>query len=392
MSCSYTAGKIMPDKTIFFSAGDTSGDTHAANLIRELKRLDPELSFVGFGLEQMRESGMVDLEESESHAPVIWLHNLLHLGSFRRKLKTCREWFEKGKVDAVVLVDFGGFNLFVAKAAAQRDIPVFYYILPQIWAHGRYRIKKVRKWVSRAFVIYPFEPDIYREYGVETEYVGHPFFDELKRRPVDETVVENIRKKSGGKIVALFPGSRSQEVKKHLRLLIPACRKLRKKFPDIRFATICPPHARNAMEDAMRGCNLDIQFPNCRPVELAKASYLCLTKSGTISLEIASQNTPMIIFYAINPLLYFFAKGMAYTPYIGIVNVLADEMVCPEKVMWHTDPSWIVTESSKLLMSPQHYEQQRERIREVMAKLAQPGASQKTARLIIREIDGYRVN
>jgi lipid-A-disaccharide synthase len=100
----------------------------------------------------------------------------------------------------------------------------------------------------------------------------------------------------------------------------------------------------------------------------------------------------MIIFYAINPLLYFFAKGMAYTPYIGIVNVLADEMVCPEKVMWHTDPSWIVTESSKLLMSPQHYEQQRERIREVMAKLAQPGASQKTARLIIREIDGYRVN
>jgi len=380
----------MAQKTIFLSVGDESGDLHASNLMRAVLARGREVAFVGFGMGRMAAVGMETLGGRDEQGGAMWLHNVLRAGRFRRRLGMCREVFRDRRPDLVVLVDFGGFNFYVARAATAAGIPVLYYILPQVWAHGRYRLKKVRKWVTRSLVIYPFEPELYRAYGVDAEYVGHPLFDELARQPVTAEEVEHIRREVGGRIVALFPGSRRQEVRANLPVMLSACARVRESHPDVRFALISPSEVRGTIEGMLRDGGVQVALPQARPVALARAAELCLTKSGTITLEIASQLTPMIIFYRLSGFVYFLARGISHTPWVGIVNNLAGRMVCPEKAMPRPDVGWVTKHALEVLGSRERYEDYRRDLEKVMGDFARPGASERAAQVALEMVENAR--
>ncbi len=378
----------MIQKRIFLSAGDDSGDMHASNLMREVRRQGGPVTFVGMGMRRMRAEGLVPLEEELRGGSAMWLHNVLRVAQFRRRLGACRKAFRTGDIDLVVLVDFGGFNLYLARAATAAGIPVLYYILPQVWAHGRYRLKKIRKWVTRALVIYPFEPPLYRRYGVEAEYVGHPLFDQIAQSPPSEELVRAVREEAGGRLVALFPGSRRQELRSIMPILLRSCARLQAALPEVRFAAVCPQAVRPVAEGLLARGSLEVRLLDVPPTVLARASDLCITKSGTITLEIASQMKPMVILYRVSPLFHSLAHGAAQTDYIGLVNNLAGRMVCPEKAMWRDDPDWVYEQALTLLADPARYEQCRSEIQAVVQPIARPGASRRAAEAVLELLGG----
>ncbi|MFO7956432.1 MAG: lipid-A-disaccharide synthase [Candidatus Brocadiia bacterium] len=368
----------MAEKRILMSVGDDSADLHAAHLMRAMREREPQLRFVGFGMGRMQAAGLEPLEESRDSA--MWLHNVLRIGDFRQRLRRCEELFERGEVDLFVPVDFGGFNLYACRAASRHGVPVFYYIPPQVWAHGRYRLKKLRKWTTRVGLIYPFEPPLYERYGVDARYVGHPLFDELAENPPSEEVVAGLRERFGRQLVGVFPGSRLQEVRAHARMLAECCRRVLRECPDAAFALICPAGIRPEAERLLGEAEAPIELlQDVRPVELARAARLCLTKSGTITLEIASQGTPMVIFYRTNPLLYFIASGLSDSPYAGLANVLAGREVCPEKVMARDEPGWLAHHALRFLQSEEDHAACRRAIEGALNGFARPGASERAA-------------
>jgi len=168
-------------KKIFISAGETSGDLHGSNLIREIHKKNLSIKFHGLGRNRMVEAGMNCIHDMSSRS-VMWLHTLKKIPELWNIFKDCTRFFDEERPELVILIDYAGFNFYLAKSAKRRNIPVMYYISPQLWAHGPWRVKKIRKLVDRMVVIYPFEETFYAKEGVSVKYVGHPLFDELNTR------------------------------------------------------------------------------------------------------------------------------------------------------------------------------------------------------------------
>ena len=373
----------MPSRTIFLCAGDHSGDLHGANLMRAIKERDPQTAFAGVGLERMGQEGLEPVAGSGRPDSAMWFHNVLRAGRFRRLRQSCEKFFRTRRPDLLVLIDFGGFNLFLARAAKREGLPVMYYVPPQVWAHGAYRARKLRKWVDRLVVIYPFEVEFYRGRGQDVEYVGQPLFDDIACRPPSDEVVAGLRERFGEKLIGVFPGSRSQEVRRHLPLILPACARIRAGLPGAAFALLCPKKLEREVRELTRGSEPAMELLDVRSTELARAACLCLTKSGTITLEIASQRRPMVIFYKISGFSYFLASGMRETPYIGLVNSLAGRMICPEKLMWRSEPDWLAREALGLLRSEAEYDACRRALDGMMEGFARPGASARAAQIAL---------
>jgi len=371
----------MAHTRVLLSVGDDSGDLHAANLMRAMRTLRPDVRFVGFGMSRMAGQGLESLDADRPQGSAMWLHNLLRLGHYRRRLAACCDSLDRGGADLVVPVDFGGFNLFLCRAARRRGVPVYYYIPPQVWAHGAYRLKKLRKWVTRAGLIYPFEAPLYERYGVAADYVGHPLFDEIERNPPSEQVVGGLRGRFGPNLVGLFPGSRRQEVRAHLPMLRAACRAIRAAVPDAAFALRCPPAVREVAGALLGDGKPQIAVvEEATALELARASRLCLTKSGTITLEIASQGTPMVVFYRCSPLVVFAGYGLSRCSWLSLANTLAGRAVCPERVMSAPDAAWVAREAVRLLQDRGAYDACRRGLGEALDGFAAPGASARAAR------------
>ena len=229
---------------IFFSAGEPSGDVHAANLIRQIQSRCPQVHAVGYGGPHMARAGchlMYDL----TALAVMWFGRvLLNIATFWRLYRKAARYFETHRPDAVVLVDYPGFNWWIAKAAKRRGIPVYYYMPPQIWAWARWRIGKMRRWVDHVLCGLPFEAQWFAQRGCRTEFVGHPFFDETCRHEGDPVFLAEQRRREGPLVVVL-PGSRNQEVTGNLDVFFDACRKIYQAVPNVRFAVACfkPQHA-----------------------------------------------------------------------------------------------------------------------------------------------------
>jgi lipid-A-disaccharide synthase len=372
----------MPPKRILLSVGDDSGDLHAANLMREVRRLEPDVRFVGLGMERTAAEGLEPLEVTHRRGSEMWMLNILHLGHFGRRMRLCCEAMADG-VDLVLPVDFGGFNLCLCRRAARFGAPVFYYILPQVWAHGRYRMKKLRRWLTRAGLIYPFEVDLYREWKVPADYVGHPLFDEIERRPPSPRTMQQLHARFGASLVGIFPGSRRQEVRANLPVVAEVCRRIRSRVPDAAFAAVTTPRMRPLAEQILGPHSPLELLDDVRPTELAGASRVCITKSGTITLEIASHGTPMVIYYRVPPFGWFLARGLGDVPWIGLINVLAGRTICAEKLAWRDDPDWLADRTLRLLTDPAAHAQCRADMAAALEGFARPGASAAAARIVV---------
>ena len=216
-------------------AGEASGDLQAAHLVKSLKSLNPNIEIFGVGGKKMKEAGVEIIYNIVELAVVGFIEVIKHLGIFKKIFKQLASLLESKRPDAVILVDYPGFNLRFAKCAREKNIPVIYYISPQIWAWGKKRISEIKKCVDKMIVIFGFEEELYKEAGVKVSFVGHPFLDIVKPAWKKEETLKRLHLNHHSKKIALLPGSREKEIEKHPPEMLRSCEKIKEKLPDVEF-------------------------------------------------------------------------------------------------------------------------------------------------------------
>ncbi|MEE9584851.1 MAG: lipid-A-disaccharide synthase, partial [Candidatus Brocadiales bacterium] len=292
----------MADKKIFISVGDPSGDMHGANLMAEVLKRDPGVKFYGLGIHRMHDAGLHCMHAMDDHA-IMWANTLVKIPTLWQMYRDCKRFFEEEKPHLAVLIDYAGFNIYLARAAAKRGVPVIYYVCPQLWAHGSWRIKKLRRMVRKMLLVYPFEEEFYADSGIPFRYIGHPLFDELSKREQDDALVNRLKAEKGECLISILPGSREQEIAKLLPIFLRAVEDIHKRLPQANFILSCH-HARNL--DLIEVITNRFDFPGEIVVgnlpEVIEASTVCMTSSGTVTMEVAAHLTPMVVAYRITPI------------------------------------------------------------------------------------------
>ena len=372
-------------KKIFISAGETSGDMHGSNLMREIHKKNSSIKFYGLGRNRMAEAGLQCIRDMSSHS-VMWLQALKKIPGLWEIFKDCYRFFDEEKPELLILIDYVGFNLYLAKAARKRNIPVMYYISPQLWAHGSWRIKKIKKFVDRMVVIYPFEETFYTNGGVSAKYVGHPLFDELNAKDIVTNLIEKIKGGEQQTVISLLPGSRKQEIKGMLPLLLKTATIIHRKIPSVKFLISCSNQRNIGLIEGITNSfistnnkQLTIEIVTDKISEVIKSSSLCICNSGTVTLEIANYQIPMVACYRVSPFAYFASKPHIDTPYICLVNAIAEREVVPEKTMYRDDYKWLASHATELLLNEEKREACIAGLKEVTSLIGSPGASAKAA-------------
>ena len=317
---------------IFFSAGDPSGDLHAANLIRRLRDRRPDIECVGYGGPRMAEAGC-RLHYDLTELAVMWFARALaNFHKFWELMSRADRFFRREKVDAVVLVDYPGFNWWIARRAKARGIPVFYYAPPQLWAWASWRVKKMRRLVDHVLCGLPFEQEWFTRRGCNATFVGHPYFDEVRRQQLDEQFLARQRSR-GGRRVTILPGSRTQEVTHNLKWFLKAAEVIRQRVPDVRFAVASfkPSQARIA-EDMIKSHRDAVDVFVGRTPELIEMADCCMATSGSVSLELLYRTTPTVILYWVPRYAHFVQSLFRRVKYITLVNLLSAADPFPEVV------------------------------------------------------------
>jgi lipid-A-disaccharide synthase len=317
---------------IFFSAGEPSGDVHGANLIRQLRQRCDRFEAVGYGGPEMAAAGC-HLHADLTALAVMWfLRALLNLDKFWELAGRADRYFRHQRPDAVVLIDYPGFNWWIAWRAKVHRIPVFYYMPPQIWSWARWRVKKMRRLVDHALCSLPFEEPWLRQHGCNATFVGHPFFDQVRRYQLDEAFLARYRSLPGP-LVAILPGSRTQEVRANLKWFLRAAAKVRAEVPDVRLAVAAfkSRHAHIARQ-LVTSSGLPVEVHVGKTAELMALADCAMAVSGSVSLELLYYTTPTVILYWISRAAFFVQAFFRKVKYITLVNLLTAEELFPEDV------------------------------------------------------------
>jgi lipid-A-disaccharide synthase len=313
---------------LFLSAGEPSGDLHGANLIRELSQRTPNARISGFGGGKMAAAG-ADLLYPLANLAIMGFSGVIkNYRTFKQLISRADHFFRTERPDGVVLIDYAGFNWRIAERAKHHNIPVHFFIAPQMWAWAGWRIKRVRKWIDTVFTTLPFEDAWYRERGVETHYLGHPYYDEIAAQKLDEAFV---RDQPPGPIVGLLPGSRDAEVTKNFPMMINAARRIHAQRPDVRFLVASFNDRQRANAEAIaKTSGLPLAFHVGRTPEIIELSTACIAVSGSVGLELMCRGKPTVVLYQVNHLIRYLSGWFMTVPYISIVNLHANTMLFPE--------------------------------------------------------------
>ncbi len=351
--------------------------------MRCLLEKNPTIIFYGLGRENMIKAGLRSLHDM-SQKSLMWLHALTELSTFIKMKRDCIRFLKREEPCAVVLIDYCGFNFYVARAGKKLGIPVIYYVSPQLWAHAPWRVKKLKKMVDRLLVIYPFEKPFYEKAGIPVTYVGHPLFDEIYKGGVDEGIVAEL-KKQGETIISFLPGSRRQEIVRLLPLFLKSATRIRQTIPSAQFLISCSnDHYLKLIHEITKGFDAPCKVIVGNAHEVIKASDLCIAGAGTITLQIAYYLKPMIIVYKISPFAYFIAKPFLTTPYIGLVNKLANKEIVPELLMCRANYPWLARQAIQLLTNPQKRQTCIQEVSLLKDTIGKPGASAHAAEEILK--------
>ncbi len=379
---------------IFISAGEPSGDLHGANLIEALRARLPEVEFVGFGGPKMSEAGATLLYPLVNLAIMWFLNVFLNILTFLRLIFRADRYFRDQKPDAVILIDYPGLHWWIAKRARARGIPVFYYVPPQLWAWAGWRVKKVQRTVDLVLCSLPFEPDWYRARGVtQAEYVGHPFFDELAERELDESFLAQVQANAHhGPLVAILPGSRTQELTRNLPIMIRAAAKLARQRPATRFAVACLHERHRALAEQIIRANTRgaegqsvprIDVFAARTPELIRSADVAWAVSGSVSLELMMEALPTVILYKLNRFDLWIARPFIKAKYITLVNLLADEELMPEYLTERDVSDELSGWARTWLDDPVARARATANLAALRHHVARPGASQRAAGRIV---------
>jgi len=323
---------------IFFSVGEPSGDLHGANLIRELRRRRPDCQFVGYGGPRMAAAGC-SLHEDLTKLAVMWFARaLLNLHKFWSLASRADRYFRHHRPDAVVLIDYPGFNWWIARRAKAHGIPVFYYGAPQLWAWAGWRVSKMRRFVDHVLCKLPFEEKWYRDRGCNATFVGHPYFDQLRAEQLDNRFIDGLTAK-GRPLVAILPGSRTQEVKSNFGYFLKAATIIHKRLPATRFAVAAfKPSQAEMIRGPISASGLPIEVHVGRTAEIIHAADCAMAVSGSVSLELLYHKTPSVILYYVSRFAFFVQTFFRKVRYITLVNLLTATDLFPKRVATY-DPA-----------------------------------------------------
>ena len=368
---------------VMIIAGETSGDLHAAHLVRSLKSHDHHIEIFGVGGKRMKEEGADIVCDIVDLAVVGFVEVLKNIGTFKKLFEKLLKLLETKRPDAVILVDYPGFNLRFAKKAKEKNIPVIYYISPQIWAWGEKRIAEIKKCVDKMIVIFGFEEELYKQAGIKVSFVGHPFLDIVKPAWKKEETIKHLHAKHHSLKIALLPGSRAKEIERHLPIMLKACEKIREMLPDTEFILSRRKELDGSIYNKIiAGSPIKPHSLENRPYEIMGASDLVLVSSGSATLETAIMQKPMVIIYKTSFITWLLAKNLIKIPDIGLVNVVAGKRIVPELVQFEVTPSNLARESLNILNDKNLQEHIKKDLMKVKEKLGDSGAVDRAARLI----------
>lgn len=371
--------------TIYFVAGEASGDNHGAGLMRSLHELDDHLNFIGRGGPQMRMIAGEQLKNWIDDAAVLGLWEVIKkYGYFRKQFHETLNEIDESKADAVVLIDYPGFNLRLARALRRRSTKrkIIYYISPQVWAWNRGRIKKMARFVDLMLCIFPFEAELYNKSGLRTEFVGHPMVERLRARKIDIERDPNL--------IGLFPGSRCREVRKIFPILIETVGELRNQRADLHFEVAAASKAlATEISAALTAAHVKDGLFHVVTDETAAAmqrASVGIIASGSATLEAAYFRLPYVLIYKVAWPTYLAARLVVNVKYLGMPNLLANKEVVPEFIQHRARPNTIAKAALQLINDPAARDEMISEFDRIVAKLGEGGASERAARAIVEEL------
>ncbi|MCB2155692.1 lipid-A-disaccharide synthase [bacterium] len=372
---------------LFVIAGENSGDIHAANLFRGLKRIYPRFRAWGLGGPQMESVGVKLRANIVEDLAIIGIVGVItNFPEIRRLFNDTVRFLERKRPDAILLVDYPGFNIRIAREAKRLGIPVIWYISPQIWAWHRSRLYTLAKLVDKMIVIFPFEVGLYKEENVDVVHVGHPLFDLVKIDMTREEVCAEFGLDPNRPIISIVPGSRRKEVDHFLQLLLEGAQRYHEMVPDTQFVIIrATTIAREQLEKVINRVELDFE-----PVIVDRLRYnmrnwsdFSWVKSGTSTLEAAILAAPMLIVYRVNFLTWVIGKQVFSIGHIGLPNIVAGDRIVPELLQDEFTPRNLAEKTHFYMTNKQAYDEMVADLAEVRDKLGGPGASEKAARAVL---------
>lgn len=365
----------------YIIAGEASGDLHASGLMREIRALDPEAVFRCWGGDRMVAEGAELVTHIREMSFMGWVEVAANLRRILRNFSHCKQDIRSWKPDVLILVDYPGFNLPMACFAKKNGFRTIYYISPQVWAWNRARVHKIRRSVDLMLVILPFEHDFFREHGVRVQFVGHPLMDALDRFREKDAGADVFRQKNAlpdKPLVAILPGSRKQEVKRSLDIMMGAARH----FPEHHFVvagvTTLNPEVYGKSADS---ANFSVVYGQTHT--LLMHARAALVNSGTATLEAALLDVPQVVCYRMGFANYFVASWLVRTKYISLVNLILDRPAVRELVEWQFNEKNLLREMRNLLEDEAYREGMRSYYQDLRLKLGSSGASRRAARQVV---------
>lgn len=370
----------------YIIAGERSGDLHGSNLVKEIKKKDPLSQFRGFGGEYMEQAG-VDLAVHYAELAFMGLAELItNANKIKKYIRLCKDDILTYKPDVIILIDYGGFNLQIAKFGKRTGIKIFYYIPPKYWAWYQKRALWLKPYVDRLFVILPFEKEFFKKFKWDAEYVGNPVLDAVKAHVSDNQAQPTSQLQIEGPFIALLPGSRKQELKR----IIPLMARIVKRFPNHQFAVAA---VNNLDQSWYQELNV---FQNVRLIfedtyNLLQQSTAAIVTSGTATLETALFKVPQIVVYKANAISYWLAKRLINVPFISLVNLIAGYEVVKEMIQSEANPERVSQELKKILEDNNYRTKMVEGYDQIIKTLDTGSASENTARLMVGYLQGDKI-
>lgn len=387
MTPNHSEKKPKEPKHLMLVAGEASGDLHGELIINELKKIDPNMRFSGFGGKRMESAGMENIYDLTALAVIGVQEVLTHYKELKRVFNIFVDKVLEEKPDAVVLIDYPGFNLRLAKKLKPHGIKIIYYISPQIWAWREKRVHQIKKCVDQMLVFFPFEKELYAKYNYEAVHVGHPLIDEVSTTKTRTQLLDSLGLVDYSMTIGLLPGSRQKEIDVHLPIMLKSAEILKKQFPMLQFLVMKAPtiSTKQILEHVSESEIVPAIVEN-DTYNGVNACDICIVTSGTATLETALLEKPMVIIYKTSGLTWCLAKIFVKLKHIGIVNIVAQKEIVPECIQFKAKPNIIAEEMKKIFTNELRVAEIKEELRNVRKLLGEKGASRKAATAIYKEI------
>ncbi len=368
---------------IFIICGEPSGDLNAAGLAKAILHLNPEIKISGIGGANLRDSGANIYYDIEGLAVIGFFDVLKKLPKFFALKKLILEKIKEEKPDAIILVDFSGFNLRLAKAI-NKTIPAIYYVSPQVWASRPGRVKTIKNYIHKMLVLFKFEEEFYKKHGMGVDFVGHPLLDIVKPVMDKKEFVNKFNLSDSKTTIALLPGSRKQEIKNILPIMLETSILINQQIKDTQFVIVKPLYVDSDIYNRIvRGANIDLKIIEGKTYDCLNIADFCLVASGTATLETAIMQKPFAIIYKMNLLNYILYRPQIKVPYIGMVNIVAGKEIVPEFIQFGANPKKISKQALEILRNPARIGQMKNGLAQVKSSLGEKGASLRAAQIIV---------